>query len=394
MSVLFFKPAPASDQYVLCRLVPQLQKYDCGIEFWKSFVRTVQSRTTTLIAHGWTPIDISGFLKALVETALSQTRFEAAPPLAPEPSYSRFRLYPGQKAPKSPAVLTDTCDLLSLCIETKNIPSAAILFQELLVIMTNVQAIKYTLEPLLPAVCTVLKDHHLTSDMPPFDSFFREAMKHYVLYLLGPKPHLTSPVWRGGQSSCTCTDCAHVNKLLAVADSEFTWRANQKSRKHVEGMLRGQAGLTFETIKTGSPQGLRVVKSRVFTEVAGWRQKSASGIALLKAIANDETLGNIWAREDGGLKKILVALGGEVGPLRQPFTADRQGGALPNPKPAPQHSSSSLSTDPANAPALLSPRPIQSAVAGDGHAPPATIPQKRRMDCGRAVDVDLTHDSD
>lgn len=116
------------------------------------------------------------------------------------------------------------------------------------------------------------------------------------------------------------------------------------------------------------------------------------GISLLKSIGNGEMLSKIWVSEEGGLEKIWAALGGEANLLKQALGARRPEGDLPNPTSAARPSSSSTAS--VNAAALVLPGAGQSAATGNGHALPTTVPQKRKMDSGRAVDVDLTLDSD
>lgn len=160
------------------RLYPKLRKFACGVDFWKHFIRTIQSQRASLMQHGWAHDSFKTFITNLVDTAIIQTPIQAAaPPPPPPPTYGYGGRYGFNVPPATPAVVTTMSDLLTLCIETSNFLSSSHLFHKLFTICVNQDAIQHTLLPLFPIVVKLLQKHQLALDTPPFDIFFREAIK-------------------------------------------------------------------------------------------------------------------------------------------------------------------------------------------------------------------------
>lgn len=331
--------------------MPQLRTFACGLDFWKSFIRAVHSHTAAITEHRWTSDQLTAFLKDLVETSISQTRVDAIKPQAPVNVYN-YGVYPRSTlhyptAPRTPPLFNDVNDILSLCIETNNTASALHILKKVLAVTTNEESITTTLVPLFPIVVSFLKSHNLSRDTYPFDYFFREGVKTFTAYFIKPKPSPSKAEWRGGGSSCICGDCGEVGKLLRGSGSQVTWHAALARRKHAEDRLRGQPGLAFETVKGPSPHGLRITKSAVFTEVAVWKDRNRTAMALLQSVGSEALLKKIWASEDGGLARMLAAISGDTHISKKELAINRPSQAHPTSTAAssgPQPSTSSTST--------------------------------------------------
>ncbi|KAI0058526.1 hypothetical protein BV25DRAFT_1891186 [Artomyces pyxidatus] len=400
--------------------LPQLRKLKCSPDFWKALIRKVHSRAAYLVQKGWTPEGTIAFVKDLVEAAIHQASIQ--PTTKPPPTYSYYA------TATLSATSTTVKDLLTLCIETGNKQSASLIFRKIFAGCRTKLAIEHTLVPLFPVLQDILKTHRIAPDAAPFVDFFRQGMTAYAVGLLGPKPHVGAPEWKGARSPCGCADCAHVNTLLAGAAPQVTWRAPQARRTHVEGRLRSAPGLAFSTVRTGgSPHGLNIAKSATYMSIATWKARSAEGLRLLGASGEEALLQKMWAAQPGGLEMIRKALRGEplpptagsgvapaaasgsAGSATQAASAARLqatgGGAVPLPPPAGSTAATPAvrSTGTGSGFSAVSPPLLQAASAGPtgvrpvthaGNVPTtSTVPQKRKHVVTH-VDIDLTLDHD
>ncbi|KAI0052019.1 hypothetical protein FA95DRAFT_1602248 [Auriscalpium vulgare] len=388
-------------------LLPQLRKLQLPLDFWKSFIRMVHSRRTSLIGKGWEPENVNAFVKSLVEVAILQTKIEGAQQSAPPPlPYYGYGLAPAR--PPYGAVFGVVKDLLTPCIETDNRPLADNVFHAIFAQCNKKMFVEHTVVPLFPTLLDLLKAHRLTPDTAPFNQFFCQGIIAFIGFL-GPKPIGSGANrWKGGMSPCTCKDCAEVNVLLTSARQDVEWAAAQSRRSHVETKLRGLPGLTLSTIARGSPHRLRIVKSPAYIQMAMWKTRSDQGLKLLESVGGDAMWQKMCA-EPEGLTNLRKALRGEpVGPpsnnvqaLASSSTSNVAPAALASATvPAiamPGPSRNTLAVMPAAPSVVLPPTPISVTAATrrlpptSATAPAATVPRKRKHVVNQ-VDIDLTLD--
>ncbi|KAI0058503.1 hypothetical protein BV25DRAFT_1891156 [Artomyces pyxidatus] len=372
-------------------LLPQLTKLGCPLDFWKELIRNVHSRATSFVKLDWTSDGVNTFIGSLVKAAIDQTSITAnlKPIPPPAPAYSYLRTYSTSTASPTSTVFTTVKELLTLCIETGNKNLASDVFQKVFAVCRNKLSVEHTLVPLLPEVRSVLKSHHVSPDVSPFDDFFRQAMTAYAVGFLGPKPSNRAISWKGALSPCACADCQKVNTLLSSSNPEVTLRVPEKRRNHVQAELSRFPGFTMTTIRTGSPYGLHIKKSPTFTEIGVWKMRSADGIRLLGTIGDEATLQKMWSVQPGGLEMMRKALLGEPLP---PAVGDSIAAAS-------SATSTSAAVSVAAATTALHQRNITGApglhhsTSAGGTPAPSMVPQKRK-NIVTQVDIDLTLEDD
>ncbi|TDL25472.1 hypothetical protein BD410DRAFT_895742 [Rickenella mellea] len=373
-------------------LLIQLKKFQCAMDFWQQLITAVHSRSCSM--DGKPP-----FVQQLVELAVSQADIKPAPKPQPVPTYSYH--YYGRAVETTPVVFGVIKTLLTLCVSTNNIRTSNSVFDRVINQCTEQEAIETTLVPLVPIITDFLDLHKLPHYTIPFDSFYRRTIARYMHKVLGKKPNPVAVEWKGGQSRCACADCQEINRLLAQPASQFTWRAVQAKRKHVEDKLRGHAGLTMTTIRTGSPHGLKITKSPMLTAIVVWQSRSTAGMKLLRAVGSNDVLRRIWQGEPGGIEAISIQLsGGQLPPSMQSAGVQDPVSQQKRPLVTTPASSSAAPQPPAPIPSRHAPPAVVGSSSGSHvepfrrqtqNAPPAVVPQKRKavIEIGP---IDLTDD--
>ncbi|TDL25474.1 hypothetical protein BD410DRAFT_800891 [Rickenella mellea] len=353
-------------------LLARLSSFLCPLPFWTALIKAFHPHAS----HSCPRLSdsLQRLLQQFVQLAITQADIAPAPKST---TTSTHQSYHGTRtaAPPTPPVFITIRSLLALCVETHNAPSARLVFEKVFIQTTKQSHIVHTLVPITQHVNNFMDIHKLAHDMAPFDEFYRRTIGSYINLVLGPKPQSTPSEWKGGRSPCSCTDCHDVNRLVAKNHNEFTWRAAQYRRSHVEEKLRGQPGLTMSTVRHGSPHGLQVTKSASYTALAIWQSRSKTGGQLLRSIGNNDVLRSIWSSQPGGIEAISQQL---VGNAAAPVAAASSSGSrvCHSGQPAAQ-TATRLSN-------VLAPLPIQRA-----EVPPAVVPQKRKAATQIAF-IDLT----
>ncbi|KAI0080854.1 hypothetical protein K474DRAFT_1769095 [Panus rudis PR-1116 ss-1] len=135
----------------------------------------------------------------------------------------------------------------------------------------------------------------LVDDYGDLDCFRRIIQKFLIGWkdrVLGNPPQsLDSEVANLRRWTCSCEHCEPARSFL-INDPEreiSMTRIGAVNRRHVEAQIQAYAPstATYDTIST-SPQGLRITKSKVWTNYVRWHATFKLGPTILKSVAPDE----------------------------------------------------------------------------------------------------------
>ncbi|KAH7103481.1 hypothetical protein BKA62DRAFT_828650 [Auriculariales sp. MPI-PUGE-AT-0066] len=411
--------------------IPQLRAFELDPNFWIQIVEQVHQQSAQFATH-WSKDKLRSFMRLLVVEVIRLERIQTTPhenhPMGMYSGYGAIGGYhhddfygrgPASKTINQTGVATVKA-LLTLCLKTKTTDLTEHIFRKLFDSCTTADGVQWTLAPLVPEVCTLLQAHRVPAKSPPFNKFFREVIRRFI-HLVFPQAADGSDLaaWsKTIQLRCSCQICAQVSAQIAAsgASSQLTYRAVQKARTHVEPYLRGIAGISITTIRTGSPHGLAITKLvgqndpvTAFTR----HRRLAEMKLLLTALGPEPVWKSIFEDNPTKLSAALSLMNGQVVPLGQPEVFS----ALPPPPAAHSYATgggggvraSSTSSRPAagRAPARGLPRRPFAAPASSRpnlpgvpiHAVPpvanpvSTVPQKRKRHTV-ADDVIVISDSD
>ncbi|KAI0041522.1 hypothetical protein FA95DRAFT_1610958 [Auriscalpium vulgare] len=333
------------------RLLPQLRNFQLPINFWKAFIMAVYAHRTIIIDKGWKPEDV---------TAPRQDRWRH-----PLDGLSKW--------------LGTVEDLLVVCIGTDNAPLAEHIFHAILAQCKQKAFLESMLAPLFPVVLGVLKAHHLAPRMVPFRHFFCKAIAAFAVSLAGPKPI-------GDKTSA-----GRVSALLASDELDVSWAAGEARRRHVEGQLWRQPGLTVSTVPSppGRPHRLRMVKLPELTALGVWTARRDLGVKLLESVGGDTVWQEMFAPDLDALPILKRALLGES--LLVPIDVSSSTNVPPSIHALPGSSANpSIRGEAVPLPAFP-PAGASTRLPLTRSAPASTtVPQKRKLAANR-VDMNETH---
>ena len=123
--------------------------------------------------------------------------------------------------------------------------------------------------------------------------------------VLGTKSQNTNAAIR--KIGCGCVDCNQINGFLASGSStEQTFRYPQARRTHLERYLSAASDLvTFQTIRSGSPHGIKVTKRPEVVAAAQWTSRVAQAKVFLRSIGDDDVLSRLMGNRYADVLKAL-----------------------------------------------------------------------------------------
>ncbi|KAK0467210.1 uncharacterized protein EV420DRAFT_672155 [Desarmillaria tabescens] len=283
-------------------IMPRLAKSPSLYSFWIAFVNSLHTNRDTIqetIADSSTPKP--ALLVQCLDNVLNLWEsVVAVPNLRPY-----YYTGPPPVAPQQPMV-TRIIQLVDLCISTDHTEMCKTLFVTILKRKppshANFQAL-YT--PLIPELRQLLQKKKIDICAPPFADIMQIFIGSYLHDVLGAKPRAVN-IRRLG---CGCAECGMLNTFLKNTSAETTLRFLQAKRNHIEGFLRGATDLvTYETVRSGRPQGLLVRKRPDVLASLQWSARQADVRTFLNMIGDDDVISKLVGRRYADVLRALEGM--------------------------------------------------------------------------------------
>ncbi|KAJ7450061.1 hypothetical protein B0H11DRAFT_2078301 [Mycena galericulata] len=162
---------------------------------------------------------------------------------------------------------------------------------------TVAQHVSDVLAPFLPVLRQYLAGKHLDFHTEPYKKFAGAVIKAFAEHVMGPqKPTEVIPVAQLQSVGCgACTDCQALKTFFLSEQPVTSFSRVQMIRTHLERQLvKTRAwGVSWQTIKSGSPHTLQVTKPASMTAPAVWSANSQKGKTLLHGLGDVATQAQI-----------------------------------------------------------------------------------------------------
>ncbi|VDB99821.1 unnamed protein product [Peniophora sp. CBMAI 1063] len=367
---------------IACRtlLAPQFRNHKLDLNIWEGIVKMLRDRSDEYIKAGWSREQLHALCGDLVLEAVSSTKFPPELPQHPQPARSAYLQEPSGDPRYSQQAVTMSSHtikmLLWICLRAKHREMAVHVFRKVFTTCTTADSVRSIVKALVPTVLSVLQSWKVAMDAPPFDQFFRESIRSFIISIVGKKPdaHDNAQWARTLRSSCTCGDCTSINHQIASSQKQTVWRASQSRRDHVERQLRGIRELKLSTAYGGRGRMSELIITKRLDEYAPlalWSKRSAEGMQLLRQLGQDATIRSVYASVPGQLETVVACLQGNAAPSALSAAAFM----TPPSQPA------------SNAATGAGPQPASSAVSSLEVAAGSTVPRKRKAPPPNPEDV-------
>ncbi|KAJ7210530.1 hypothetical protein GGX14DRAFT_451009 [Mycena pura] len=221
-------------------------------------------------------------ISALVDITIRAFDVSALIPRAPTLSYT--------------VVINDILNLINFCFEF-NTPNKCQGFLLTLLEppagLTLPQHVDKVLVPLLqnPALKTLFAVQHLDYGTDPFKFFSVATVKTYANTMMVLKPHelVAAAELEGVGCRGVCAECASLKAFFRGDSPLIDFSRAQKTRYHLESHLHSTSpwGVTWETLKLGSPHTLRI-KKPAWMSADTLARSTQRGMALLAEFGDAE----------------------------------------------------------------------------------------------------------
>ncbi|KLO18809.1 hypothetical protein SCHPADRAFT_885906 [Schizopora paradoxa] len=283
---------------------------------------------------------IDGLLKAII----ALTDFEAKQPAVHRPSgYGYGYGYGGYGATTaSTTVESAGFKLIKLCNSTGCQAHIPLILDRMLMPKASSdirKQIEYGLVPLVPQLKTYLTSIGQAITNEPYASFAAKTIKGYVKNVLGPKPKETVATAQLKTVGCNaCDACREMRRLFLSETKVFSMARNQNVRKHMERELEKTRawGVTWTTIRSGSPQKLQITKPDSLVAPINWLKKQVEGLSLAESVGDEKALQTILGAHFATVAGVLgmkVTIQPAAPAHRQQTTASN----APRPAAGPSH---------------------------------------------------------
>jgi len=288
-------------------IIPQLKKLNLSQAFWLQFTKTLHKRESVdayLSSHAWHHKHpaLGAIVDECLQIALQKTDVNELF-RAPFSGYS----YHGREAGLCEHGMARTSEILKLCLSMKRLDACDTLLQKLLAPCPQGElesrfASFFT--PFVPKLKTLLQKHEQQPDTPPFKAFFKALIRRYNDRLVSKPPTgIDVKQWKPKKIGCGCTDCEQLDSFITSLNKEReTFRMAAKRRDHLAARITASNAsdgqfYSMETIRTGSPQGLMVTKSKTLVAASRWITQKAKFDAFLRSIGDAELLKSILSND-------------------------------------------------------------------------------------------------
>ncbi|KAG5653300.1 hypothetical protein H0H81_001260 [Sphagnurus paluster] len=311
--------------FLMKEIMPQLVKNPSICPFNIAFVRSLHEHKASIPAQAQGQIPFStdnetaatdDIVQNLIEELLNTAVIQWDSVVAVPKLHIGYVGYYGRLPP--PALPTTNelkvkriIELVELCLITGHMRPCKKLFLLLLQIQGSTvekfQTIYIALVSRLGDLMR-LKKAPLT---PPFSDFLQLLIGSYLRDMLGsPGQQFRINVRKIG---CGCADCELMDSFISTSTkSEETFRLLQARRIHLEQRLQNASDLaTFETIRRGSPYGVKVTKCPEIAALQKWESRVAGAKTFLRSIGTDHDISQLMGDR---YRDVLKAVAGT-----QPF---------------------------------------------------------------------------
>ncbi|KAJ7886201.1 hypothetical protein B0H14DRAFT_2698032 [Mycena olivaceomarginata] len=153
---------------------------------------------------------------------------------------------------------------------------------------TATQHVSGVLAPFLPDLQEYLVGKDLNFEAEPYKTFAVTVAKLFAEKVMTPKPSEPVPASKLRAIGCGCRDCKELKAFFQSAHAVVCLPAVQKIRLHLERELAKTRawGVSWQTVKKGSPRMLEVTKPPAMVAFATWSANSQTGKTLLLSLGD------------------------------------------------------------------------------------------------------------
>ncbi|KAJ7218972.1 hypothetical protein B0H12DRAFT_326780 [Mycena haematopus] len=161
---------------------------------------------------------------------------------------------------------------------------------------TVAQHVFKVLAPFMPVLRQYLLSQSLDFETEPYKMFAAAVVKAFAEKVMEQEPTEVVPVASLQTVGCqTCKECRELKTFFLSNQVTIKFTRGQSIRTHLERQLgkTGAWGVTWETIRHGSPYTLEVTKPPSMTAAGLWTANSEAGKTLLQCLGDAETQARI-----------------------------------------------------------------------------------------------------
>lgn len=214
--------------------------------------------------------------------------------------------YPYHRNPSpQESKITRVLDLVEACLLTSCMAPCKKLFVLLLKIQgATDQKFQTLYNPLIPRLREVLRIKNIDICSSPFADLLQLFVGTYLRDVLGAQPrNIRTKIRKIG---CGCGDCNPVDNFMSSSTSSQLFRYPQVRRTHVERQLSAARDLVyFQTIRSGSPHGIQVIKRPEIVAAQQWDTRVAHAHTFLRSIGDDNVISRLMGNRYGDVMKAL-----------------------------------------------------------------------------------------
>jgi hypothetical protein len=174
---------------------------------------------------------------------------------------------------------------------------------------TSAQKFIQIYNPLVPRLRDLLQSKNRDICSAPFLDLFQILIGTHLRDILGKKPQLSNARLRN--IGCGCGDCQQLDKFILNPTTEIeTFRLVKVRRTHLEKQIVKARDLcSYETIRDGSPHGLKVTKCPEVVEASTWGHRQNAAKVFLASIGTDDVIKRMMG---GRYTDVVAAINGTV----------------------------------------------------------------------------------
>ncbi|KAJ6489159.1 hypothetical protein C8R47DRAFT_476844 [Mycena vitilis] len=157
---------------------------------------------------------------------------------------------------------------------------------------TVAQHTSKVLAPFLPVLGKYLLSRQSDFETDPFKMFAAAIVKSFADNVMSQKPSEVVPAAQLQKIGCqACAECQALKAFFTSDKPSIAFARVQSVRTHLERQLESTRamGVTWQTIKAGSPHTLSVTKPASMTALGLWAGNSQTGKTLLQALGDVAT---------------------------------------------------------------------------------------------------------
>ncbi|KAI5124283.1 hypothetical protein M0805_005130 [Coniferiporia weirii] len=292
---------------------PQLAKYSSTSSFLAELVKSLLANKSELSKPPSSPNMFQAIVAYCLTLAIGQWEQIVR-------SSNQYAYY-GQARPQQNRAPGRFRELAELCIMSGEVP----ICEKLLCFLAQNTGDIYTkyqelFVPLISEFRQMMNSHNIPLHTQPFGDFFRYLVEVYLHSILGAKsPKIRQNVIR--KVGCGCSECRELDKFLFSADEQRDFRYVQARRKHLEQRLESVLDIvSFETIRNGSPHGLKVTKHKDVVAACVWEGRQKVSKTFLSLFGGDPSLKLLMGAK---YPEVIKAVSGEkaYAQVTNPFNA-------------------------------------------------------------------------